>query len=206
MAEKTTVSDSGEPIVSDEGGSKGDTVTREAYDRAIAQRKADQKRAKDLEDERNKLLQEKEEREATALADQKKYQELYEKEKKKREESDSRLSDMTKAQVTKEKQQALSTALGGLKKNEFLKFANLDGIAMNEDGTVDAASVTEVANKFRADYPELVPSKPANGHLPNDAARGGSNGKTDRKLTDLTHNELVALRKQTAAREAANKK
>ena len=189
----------------DEGEENQNGVSVDSYKRLLAQRKADRAKARDLETQLAQVQAEREQAEADRLAEQNKYKELYEKSEKSKKELETRLSDMTQSQITKEKKAALDKALGGIKKSEYLGFADLASIQMNDDGTVDMDSVATVANKFRESYPELVPTKTA-GKLPYEAPREGA-PKTERKLSELSPKELAKLlREKTQAEKAAVKK
>ncbi len=172
---------------SGEGGT-GDSVSVESYKRLLAQRKADKARARALEEENNTLKAEREASEASKLQEANQFKELYEKEKKKRETAEGALSEMSTRQVTNAKKDALNKALGGVSKSEYLGFADLSTVQMNDDGTVDPESLNAVANKFRESYPELLPNRSAS-KLPNTAGKDYT-PPAPKKLEDMTPQEL----------------
>lgn len=192
MSDKSTgVSDAQNANVSDDGEEKvTESVSVEAHKRLLAQRKADRDKARALEEERNTLKAQLEAKDAETLAEQSRYKELYEAEKKKREESDGKLADMSRAQVESAKKAALREALG-ISKQEYLKFADLSSIQMNDDGTPDSDSLKAVANKFRESYPELLPVK-ASGTLPNNAPGNGGAPKPPKSYAEMSAEELRA--------------
>lgn len=68
------------------------------------------------------------------------------------------------------KRTALKQELGGKIKDEYLSFADLDQISMNEDGIVDSESLRNVANEFRKQHGQLIPQdqeKEITGHASN---------------------------------------
>lgn len=178
------------------------SVSLDSHKRLLAQRKADRARVRELEAERATMQAEREQAEADRLAEQNKYKELYEKEVKAKKDLESKLSDMTTSQITKEKKLALDKALGGIKKSEYLGFADLASVQMNDDGTVDMESVATAANKFRESYPELVPTKQT-GRIDTGAPRDAA-PKQPRKLSELSVKEMAKLlREKTQAEKAA---
>ncbi len=186
----------------DEDTTTTDSVSLESHKRLLAQRKADRARARDLEAQLAQVQADKEQAEADRLAEENKYKDLYEKSEKSKKELETKLSEMTTTHVTREKKAALDKALGGIKKSEYLGFADLNSIEMNDDGTVDMESVATVANKFRESYPELVPTKQT-GKIPSDAARDVA-PKQPRKLAELSVKEMAKLlREKTQAEKAA---
>lgn len=189
-----------EPVTPD----NKDPVSREAYDRAVAQRKKDRDAKLLAEQERDALKLQIEEQNEKALQEQKQFQKLYETEKAKREAADKTLSDMTTRQVTSAKQAALKLELG-VTKAEYLNFAKLDDITMNEDGTPDADAVKKVANQFRKDYADLLPTK-GGATLPNDAARGNGTPPAPpvKDLSKMTMAELTAEYKKTSGAPKRN--
>lgn len=184
----------------DEG--KDEQVSRDAYDRAVAQRKADKVKREAAERERDELKAKLEEQEQAKLNEQNEFKTLYEKEKKKREEAESKLSEMTTSQITNAKKQALNQVLGGTLKSEYLVFAKLGDIEMNEDGSADLESVKRVAAAFKASHPELVPVK-AGSKLPKGANDGTPPPPPKQKtLEQMTQAELRAeYKRQEAAKQ-----
>lgn len=189
-------------IVSDDGKTEEESVegnvSVETYKRVLKQRKADREKAKALEEENNALKAERETAENAKLAEANEYKKLYETEKKKREETESKLSEMSNKQVTDAKTKALSEALGGLKKSEYLKFADLSQIQMNDDGTVEGDSLATVVTVFRTNYPELVPIK-GKDTLPNMAPKGYIPPPV-KPLSEMTQEELRNVYKNVRAK------
>jgi hypothetical protein len=177
----------------DGAGSAGDgesgtgSVSREAYQRVLDQRKADRDRAKAAEEKATQLQAEKDAAEAEKLAQANEYKKLFEAEKKKREEVEGRMSQMTQAQVTRAKTDALKAELG-ISKTEYLNFADLAAVQMNDDGTVEPESIKTVANKFRESYPDLLPSR-SGGRLPQNAP-AGTQPKLQKKISEMNPAEL----------------
>lgn len=180
-----------EPIAgSDSEVSENSSVSADSYKKLLDQRKKDQARARQAEQELTELKAKAEADEAARLVEQNRYKELYEAEKKKREDTESRISQMTQSQITSAKRAELDRQLGGVKKAEYLSFADLNAIQMNEDGTVEAESVKAVANKFRETHPDLLPTK-TGATLPN-GAPADHKPKLTKPLSQMTTAELRA--------------
>jgi hypothetical protein len=146
-------------------------VEYETYRRVLDQRKADQSRARELQAELDRIKAEREEAEAAKLAEQKRFEELYASERKKSEDLTARIKQAETQSALDRKRAAIKTALGGVRKDEYLSFADLDSIVILENGQLDPDTVKAAANKFREAHPELVASKETS-RLPNDSATG----------------------------------
>jgi predicted nucleic acid-binding Zn-ribbon protein len=91
------------------------------------------------------------------LKDEKRYQELYEREKQERERADSNRKKDRELYLRGLKMSALKSELGNIK-DAYLTHAAIDEIEINEDGTLSSDSVRSVANKFRQEHSQLIPS------------------------------------------------
>ncbi len=58
------------------------------------------------------------------------------------------------------KRSALKQELGGKIKEEYLSFADLSQVRMDENGIVDMESLRNVANEFRKQHGQLIPQTP----------------------------------------------
>lgn len=95
--------------------------------------------------------------EETKMAEEKRFEELYERERKAREEAEAGLKQTHQHYIKTVKMTALMKELGDIKP-KYLAHADLDSIIVHEDGSLSSESVLEVANKFRQENPELVPN------------------------------------------------
>ena len=89
------------------------------------------------------------------LESQKKYQELFQKEKEKHTDTLNKFKQLENNFVTQQKQTYLASKLQ-VSKPEYLKFADLSKIEINSDGTIDTNSVDRVVNEFKNSHPELI--------------------------------------------------
>ena len=125
-----------------------------------------------------------------ALADQKKFEELYTKEKGERAKLQETVQAMTQRQVENAKREAIKAALGGVRKDDYMKFFDLSAVQLNEDGSADPESVKVAANKFREAYPELVAAKQST-KMANEAGTSHSGGQP-KPLSQMSEAELRA--------------
>lgn len=105
--------------------------------------------------------------EEAKLMEEKRFEELYQKERDAREKAENALKQTNEHYIKSVKMTALMRELGNIKP-KYLQHANLDEIIVREDGSLSSESVVTVANKFRQENPELVPTSTA-GNL-NDVA------------------------------------
>lgn len=144
---------------SDEEEVQPQTVSYETYQKVLDQRKADRQKARDLQTALDAANAEKATAEETRLANDKKFEELYTKEKADRIKAQETLQHMTVKQVETTKREAIKTALGGVRKADYTKFFDLSLVVLSDDGEAEPESVKAAANKFRESYPELVAGK-----------------------------------------------
>lgn len=175
----------------EQGTKEKELVEYDTYKRVLDQRKADQAKARELQAELDRIKAEREEAEAAKLAEQKRFEELYASEKKKAEELASKIKHVETQTALEKKRSALKTALGGVRKDEYLSFADLDSIVILESGVPDPETVKAAANKFREAHPELVASKET-ARLPNESATGFQAPK-GKPLHELSMAELGAM-------------
>jgi hypothetical protein len=131
--------------------------------------------------------------EEAKMQDEKRFEELYQKEKEARERAETALKSTDEHYKKSVKMTALMRELGGNIKPKYLQHAALDEIVVRDDGTLSSESVTAVANKFRQENPELVPTQNA-GNM-NDQAPGSNTPSANplQTLDNMTQAEKRAL-------------
>ncbi len=167
------------------------TVSLESHNKLLAQRKADRDRARDLQAQLDTFKAAQEEAERARLAEQNQFKTIAENEKKRADTLAAQVTEMTTSRINATKRAAVKEALGGVHKDDYLKFADLSQVQMNDDGSIDPESVKAVASKFRESYPELVASK-GKGNLPGNEAASSYQGTKPRSLSELKPDELRA--------------
>lgn len=165
-----------------DGKTKGDTVSRDAYNKLLDEKKSVSKRLKELEDKAKKRTEE----ELRAKEDWKKIAESRDAEiaelKTSIESLTGKIGEYETREVTTKKFRAFLKSLDGKIEDKSFSLVPVEMITVNpETGAVDEMSVTKAVKKFKAEWPELI--KTGTGvKLPNDAPPSGGNagGKISR--------------------------
>ena len=167
---------------------KEDSVKYETYKKVLDQRKSDQARLKSIDEELNALKAEKASAEEARLAEQGKFQEMYEAEQLKAKALQESIDANNAREARRSKEEALRRELGPLRKPEYLNFADVESISMDADGNIDPESVKQVALRFKDSYADLIGDKA--GGLPNGAPKEGSKGLTMAEYLKLSASEM----------------
>jgi hypothetical protein len=149
-------------------------VTREAYERLQADLVKYKGRFREADSKNNEYESKEKLRHEEKLLEEKKFQELFENQKKQIDELSNRISGYQNREVQAAKYSALTESLGARIPDKFLPVIPLDEIKVT-DGEVDLESVKEVAARFKTEYSEIfapVKSKDRMGDFPS-----GSSGK-----------------------------
>lgn len=161
-------------------------VAYETHQKLLNQRKADQRKARELEDKVRQLTESIKSAENAKLEEKQEYKKLYEATKVELEAKKREQEERDRIIVNKEKQAALNKELGGLKNDAYFRFAELDNIVIDDSGQVDLTSVRLEANRFRQNFPELItPSNPVrvNNQAPSGDAPVLSHQKDAREMS-----------------------
>lgn len=89
------------------------------------------------------------------------------------------------------KKSALKQELGGSIRDEYLSFANIDSIELNDDGSLNMESLRNVANKFREEHGSLIP--PAKPDSTSKAAPTGQTVSQGKSIDELSGAEAFEL-------------
>jgi hypothetical protein len=125
----------------------------------------------ELKEARAKLIEKEEAikaKEQDELAKQKRFEELFNAEKKRADELYEQKNKERQNFLNAQKRSALISELGALEKNEYIRFANLDAIEVREDGEIDVTSLKKVADSFKQEHSVLL-KKAKVTTLPNNA-------------------------------------
>jgi hypothetical protein len=154
----------------------------------------------EVRSEHDKMLSERESQEKQKLEEQKKFEELY----KKADQDRKKLLDLLEVQNKKftneKKLGAFKEKLGGLKRDDYTRFVDLDKIQTRDDGTVDHDALDAYVNEFRVQFPELVVENkktPPPSTAPRSAAPIGSSGGR-MSLDDITAQYARELREKSS--------
>lgn len=180
-----------EPVVEEK-----QVVAWESHQKLLNQRKADQKKAKELEAQLRAMQDQVKQAENAKLEEKQEYKKLYEATKAELETKKREQEEKERIIVNKEKQAALSRELGGLRNDAYFRFAELDNIVIDDSGLVDQNSVRLEANRFRQAFPELIAaSQPVR---VNSQAPSGANPVVGQQKTakEMSGAEREAIKKQ----------
>lgn len=133
-------------------------VAKKAYEEVSRDMHKYKSQAKEVAALKNELEAKLKSIEESKLMDEKRWQELYEKEKEEKESLNSARQKDLDMYLRSAKKSALKQELGGKVKDVYLNHASIDEIEIGDDGTLSSESVLQVANKFRNEFPEVIPS------------------------------------------------
>lgn len=168
-----------------------DTVAYESYQKALNEKKSVQAKFNSANAELAKLRAEQEAAQNKTLEEQNQYKELWEQEKKAKEDALNNHSELRKNLDNATKLNAFEKELGtGLKKDEYYNFVDTSKIIINESGEVELDSVKLAVDLFRESFgDDLLRNKPT-AKLPN------SGVSTDKMVPVGFEAELKATRTQ----------
>ncbi len=150
----------GSTVVSDDASDDSSQMVKfESYQKVLSQKKAQDEKLREAQSK----LAEYEAAEAVKveakLREEKRYDEIISALKTQKEEAVSRLGQVQTEIVESVKRQALESLIGGFAHPDYAKFAQLDSIGLNADGTVDVEALSREATRIREVHPHLL--KPA---------------------------------------------
>lgn len=163
MADK----DEGQPADNQEQGEA--FVPREAFKKALEEKNTLQTKYKEAEAKRQELEEMIASKAREEMEAKQEFEKLYQSEKQKREATEERLNKNNQLFIDSMKRSALKQALGGQVKDQYLAFADINAIEMDDNGRIGEESVKSVAEKFMEEHPGLVPS----GKAPNPTGPNG---------------------------------
>jgi len=192
-----------------EGGQKPDTVTREAFDRLLSEKKEEQKKrqAQDAElaayKEKERLAAEDEAKKRgdfeSILAAEKEHAAKLKDEIAKR---DALIETVKVEKLVESKARAFFKALGSGLDEKFHSLVDLDNVKVDSEGNIDQASATKYANDFRTEYGTIL-TKPGPNNFPDGKPQGG--GVTGNWLAGKTTKDNLKERK-AGLRDAVEKR
>lgn len=169
---------------------KQEAVSRKAYEEVTRDMHKNKQKAKELEMVVNELKSQLKANEEAKMHEQQQYKELFEKRDAEVEQMRAELKHERGKFTRSFKISALKQELGGKIKDQYLNFANLDAIGVNEDGSIDAETLRNVANDFRNEHGQLIPSEASadvTGHAP-----GSNEPQRPKAIHEMSRAELLA--------------
>jgi chromosome segregation ATPase len=186
MNEETTGSKA-ETVIEEAG--KEEFVSKKAYGEVSSSMHKYKSELKDTRARLNELEEEKRAAEKEALAEQGKWEELYNKNQEELTAVKNERANEQDKFVDYHKKNSVLNKVGGFKRDEYNKFIDVNAISMNEDGSIDNASLELEIDRIRQTYPELL--KEGSGtKLPNSAPQSNDMGTVDAsELSGVAKNE-----------------
>lgn len=164
-------------------------VSAKAYEEVSKDMHRFKSRTKELEAAHNELIAQLKAQEEAKLIEQNKWEEIAKSREAELEAERKRAMDKEQRFNRSIKMGALKSELGGSIKDTYLVHADLDGISLNEDGTIDSESLLDVANKFRQEHGQLI--TPTNNVNITGQAASTLEGFPQKRVEEMTHEEKV---------------
>lgn len=134
-------------------------VSRKAYEEVTRDMHKNKQKAKELEAAFNELQAQLRAQEEQKMQEQERWKELYQKREAELEQVKRQAQEQNNRYMRSVKMSALKQEIGANIRDEYLQFANLDSIALTEEGTIDPESLRTVANEFRKQHGQLLPKQ-----------------------------------------------
>lgn len=132
------------------------SVSYESHKKLLRQHKAMKMENESLQAQINEMKAVQEAEAQAKLEDEKRFEELFRTEQEKSRVLQEEKSQILQDALNERKRNILKAELGGVQRDDYLKFADLSKIAVKDDGSIDMDSVQEVANEFRRDHSVLL--------------------------------------------------
>jgi hypothetical protein len=191
----TVVGDPTAEVPAKKGETKEEFVRRQAYEEVNKDMHKFKSRAKEAEAKAAEAEAKLKAIEEDRLKQEQKYQELYEREKKQREQEAIARKKDRDLYLRGLKLAALKAELGNVRE-EYLSHAAIDEIEVQENGSLSSDSVRSVANKFRQDHPSLIPQN-VSGNITSYASPTSFNSTSKVKtIGEMSFQEKAAYLKQ----------
>lgn len=169
---------------------KNDFVPAKAYEEVTRDMHKYKTGLKEREAEINQLKAQLKAQEEAEMRKNEQFKELAERREAELEELKTQYSHKSSRFETAVKRTALKQELGGRIKEEYLQFANLNAILMDENGIVDSESLRAVANEFRKQHGQLIPQEQTNDITGHDSSIQEIGSQ--KKISEMNSDELLA--------------
>lgn len=173
-------------------------VSRKAYEEVATDMHKYKRQLKEYQASLNEYQTKLKQIEEDKLKEQDRWKELYEKSTSELEAERKRNNESRSQYLRSVKMSALKQELGGKIKDVYLSHAELDKIEFKEDGSIDSESLLAVANDFRKQHSQLIPSSD-NTDITSHAPKSFDSNSGAKDLKSMTMDEKVALLKQIKA-------
>lgn len=161
-------------------------VPADAYQSLQQKAAAEAKEKADLKAKLAQMEADQKAREEREMAEKQQFEDLWKKEKEEKEQIAQRMQKNDELYRESIKKSHLKDMLGGKIKDQYLDFADLSKIQLDDAGRPDSESLKQIADKFREDYPELIPRQegPDIGNIPPGSGPGKSGINVEDVMND----------------------
>lgn len=169
---------------------QNDFVPAKAYEEVTRDMHKYKNGLKEREAQINELRAQLKAQEEAKMQENEQWQELAKRREAELEEIKTQYSQKSSRFETAVKRTALKQELGGKIKEEYLQFANLSAIQMDEDGIVDSESLRQVANEFRKQHGQLIPKEHEGEITGHDSSI--QEIRNEKPVSEMSADELIA--------------
>lgn len=176
-----------------------DAVSYESHRKLLNEYKQSKTRLSEIEAKYQELTKKLEADEEQKMKEQQKWREIAEKKEKELKNAADQINFLNKKQQNKIKEDSFKAALGANLKKAFMMHVDLDAISLDDDGEVDEMTLQNAVEKFKEEFPELMPqekteeTKEKKFSLPQKTAKGKSSSISVQDLKGLSVRELKEL-------------
>lgn len=139
------------------GEEKIDFVSKSAYEDVSKDMHKFKSKLRETQAYTNELESRLKALEEEKMAEQAQWKELFEKRNSEFENLQNQVEERDRRYMEAVKKNALKAELGGKIRDEYLIHADINSIALNDDGTINQDSLLSVANNFRQTHSSLIP-------------------------------------------------
>lgn len=170
--------------------SKQDFVPAKAYEEVSRDMHKYKNAQKEKDAEINALKAQLKAQEEAKLQENQQWEEIAKRREAELEEAKTKYSQQSSRFNQAIKRTALRQELGGKIREEYLQFANLDAIQMDENGVIDSESLHNAANEFRKQHGQLIPQDQKEEITGHDSSINDLS--STKPVSEMTADELVA--------------
>lgn len=179
---------------------KDEFVPAKAYEEVTRDMHKYKSGLKEKDAEINQLKAQLKAQEENKMRENEQWQEIAQRREAEMEELKTQYSQKSSRFETAVKRTALKQELGGKIKEDYLQFANLSGIQMDENGIVDVESLRVVANEFRKQHGQLIPKEQESEITGHDASIDEIGGQPDLSKIKKSEDLVAAYAKLKQAK------
>ena len=190
----TSVSD----VESSNDESQNQSVSYDAHRKLLNQRKADQAKARELEEKYNALRAEREAEAEARMIEEKRFKELYEAKQAELESMQNNMTQMEQSVQETLKLQAFRQHVGELANPLYASLIDLSAIKMDETGNIDKESLDAYGASFKEAHSHLLKTSKVSHVASSNAPKGTIDLPEAEKYAGLSQKEINKLKLKEA--------